>query len=446
MCIMFRMSAEDKKYPTVMQARVMWSALTLLSLVFIVALAFASAYGLVKLFVALEAVLLPVLIAGILAYLLNPVVKWLQRYVVKRIWAILIVMLGAFGLMTGLFFCIVPPLVHQSNELYNNRAYIASNIVTSARKMLHEDRYVQQVVDMLYNQAIKTEAEGEAKTAPATGSESPAADTAQSVQETVAVAVTADANKEYETKLQVVMNHHSGYLVKKGVEWLTAGGRFLFGLTYVFIGIIVIPVFLFYFMLETEPIAKNWDKILPLRSSRLKDEVVATLSEINQNVVAFVRGQMLVSLIDGFLLGIALSCLGLPYALTIAAAVAILGIIPYIGMISTSIPAMLVAWFTWYDFSMVVAVAAIFLSVSQLDGWVLQPKIVGKNMKMHDMTVMFSVLFWSLVFGGVFGALIAVPLTSAIKVIFKRYVWASLNKETSAVSANNATESDLVQK
>ena len=157
---MFRMSAEDKKYPTVMQARVMWSALTLLSLVFIVALAFASAYGLVKLFVALEAVLLPVLIAGILAYLLNPVVKWLQRYVVKRIWAILIVMLGAFGLITGLFFCIVPPLVHQSNELYNNRAYIASNIVTSARKMLHEDRYVQQVVDMLYNQAIKTEAEG----------------------------------------------------------------------------------------------------------------------------------------------------------------------------------------------------------------------------------------------------------------------------------------------
>ena len=430
MCIMFRMSAEDKKYPTILQSRVMWSALTLLSLVFIVALAFASAYGLVKLFVALEAVLIPVLIAGILAYLLNPVVKWLQKYVVKRIWAVLIVMLGAFGLITGLFLCIVPPLVKQSNELYDNRKYIASNVVTSARKLLREDRYVQQAVDMLYTQALKEQNEtAAAKDAPP-ATESVEVVATQTVQEP---ATTEEAqNKAYETKLQVVMNHHSGYLVKKGVEWLTAGGRFLFGLTYVFIGIIVVPVFLFYFMLETEPIAKNWDKILPLRSSHLKDEIVATLSEINQNVVSFVRGQLLVSLIDAFILGIALSCMGLPYALTIAAAVAILGIIPYIGMISTSIPAMLVAWFTWHDFSMVVAVVAVFLSVSQLDGWVLQPKIVGKNMKMHDMTVMFSVLFWSLVFGGVFGALIAVPLTSAIKVIFKRYVWAPLRKEHSA--------------
>ncbi len=440
---MFRMSAEDKKYPTVLQSRVMWSALTLLSLVFIVALAFASAYGLVKLFVALEAVLIPVLIAGILAYLLNPVVKWLQKYVVKRIWAVLIVMLGAFGLIAGLFLCIVPPLAKQSNELYDNRKYIASNIVTSARKLLREDRHVQQVVDMLYTQAMKEQSETAAAKDAQPATESVEVLATQTVQEP---ATTEESkNREYETKLQVVMNHHSGYLVKKGVEWLTAGGRFLFGLTYVFIGIIVVPVFLFYFMLETEPIAKNWDKILPLRSSHLKDEIVATLSEINQNVVSFVRGQLLVSLIDAFILGIALSCMGLPYALTIAAAVAILGIIPYIGMISTSIPAMLVAWFTWHDFSMVVAVVAVFLSVSQLDGWVLQPKIVGKNMKMHDMTVMFSVLFWSLVFGGVFGALIAVPLTSAIKVIFKRYVWAPLSKEHSAAANTAPAAPDAVR-
>lgn len=427
--IMVRMSTEEKPYPTPLQQRVMWSALTLLSLAFIVVLACASAYGLVQLFVALEAVLLPVLVAGILAYLLNPVVKWLQRYVVRRIWAVLVVMLAAFGLMTSLFLCIVPPLVKQSNELYDNKEYIASNIITSTKKLLQEDRYVQHVVDMLYQKAVKENAEN----TPV--AEAPRTD---SVTVTAEQTVTASATApDYETKLQVIFTHHSGYLVQKGVEWLTAGGRFLFGLTYVFIGIVVIPVFLFYFLLETEPIAKNWDKILPLRNSYLKDEIVATLSEINQNVVAFVRGQMLVSLIDAFILGIALSCLGLPYALTIAAAVAILGIIPYIGMISTGVPAMLVAWFTWHDFGMVVAVAAIFLSVSQLDGWLLQPKIVGKNMKMHDMTVMFSVLFWSLVFGGVFGALIAVPLTAAIKVIFKRYVWAPLSKDASAEISPN---------
>ena len=420
------MSTGEKQYPTVLQKRVIWLALTLLSLAFVVVLACACAYGVIKLFVALEAVLLPVLIAGILAYLLNPVVRRIQRNVGKRIWAVLIVMFGAFSLLTGLFFCIVPPLVKQSNELYDNRAYIADNIVSTTKKLINEDRYVQQVVDLLYRQARSEDKS--ATPAPAEGAEvSAAADSSAMVAvATPDAAAVAEEEVSYGQKLRVVMDHHSGYLVKKGAQWLTAGGRFLFGMVYSVIGAIIIPVFLFYFMLESEPIAKNWDKLLPLRNSRLKDEIVATLSEINQNLVAFVRGQLLVSLIDAFILGIALACLGLPYALTIAAAVAVLGIIPYIGMIATSIPAMLVAWFTWNDVGMVIAVACVFLSVSQLDSWVLQPKIVGKNMKMHDMTVMFSVLFWSLVFGGVLGALVAVPLTSAIKVIFKRYVWEPL--------------------
>lgn len=426
------MKSEEKVYPTQLQRRVMWSALTLLSLSFIVVLACASAYGVVKLFVALEAVLLPVLIAGILAYLLNPVVKWLQRYVVKRIWAVLIVMMATFGVITGLFFCIVPPLVTQSSELYENRERIATDLVGSAKKLLREDRYVQQTVDMLYNQAV-----GAGATPTNAGETVEVASSVAQVSNEVlptrdGAAAPELQTSEYESKLAVVMNHHSGYLINKSVEWLSAGGRFLYAMVYVVIGIIVVPIFLFYFMLESDPIAQHWDKILPLRNSRLKDEIVGTLSEINQNVVAFVRGQMLVSLIDAFLLGIALWCLGLPYALTIAAAVAILGIIPYIGMISTCIPAMLVAWFTWHDFSMVFAVVLIFLSISQFDGWFLQPKIVGKNMKMHDMTVMFSVLFWSLVFGGVLGALIAVPLTAAIKVVFRRYVWTSFQKDVVA--------------
>ncbi len=427
------MSPGEKQYPTVLQKRVIWLALTLLSLLFVVVLACGCAYGLIKLFVALEAVLLPVLIAGILAYLLNPIVGRIQRKVGKRIWAVLIVMFGAFSLLTGLFFCIVPPLVKQSNELYDNRSHIADNIVSTTKKLINEDRYVQQVVDLLYRQACSEDKS--AAPTPAEGADpSVAEDSAAAVVVATPDAVAAAAEEEvtYGQKLRVVMDHHSGYLVKKGAQWLTAGGRFLFGMVYSVIGAIIIPVFLFYFMLESEPIAKNWDKVLPLRNSRLKDEIVATLSEINQNLVAFVRGQLLVSLIDAFILGIALACLGLPYALTIAAAVAVLGIIPYIGMIATSIPAMLVAWFTWNDVGMVIAVACVFLSVSQLDSWVLQPKIVGKNMKMHDMTVMFSVLFWSLVFGGVLGALVAVPLTSAIKVIFKRYVWEPLTDKHAA--------------
>ena len=59
---------------------------------------------------------------------------------------------------------------------------------------------------------------------------------------------------------------------------------------------------------------------------------------------------------------------------------------------------------------------------------------------MHDLTVMFSVLFWSYVIGGVVGALLAVPLTAAIKVLFTRYIWSSSRKEIAEKAPGEAPE------
>lgn len=406
------MSAKEKELPTPFQRGVCWLALSSICLVVMVALLCGFVYGVGWLFVILEPVLLPVIIAGILAYLLNPCVKWVQKLVRKRIPAVLIVLLLAALAITGLAMTVVPPLVIQTTELVNKRQQILESSVATGRELLQENRLLQNAVDSLYSRTL-TEARSENVATP-TASE-------EVVQP-----------MGYESKVMAIIDYNSDYLMAKGLDWLTAGTRAIYGASALLIGVVMVPVFLFYFLIESEAIVKNWDKVLPLRASAFRDEVVGTLQEINQNIVAFVRGQMLVSLIDGVLLGIALKCLGLPYAITIAAAAALLGIIPYIGMISTSIPAMLIAWFTWHDVTMVVAVAAIFLSVSQLDGWVIQPKVVGNTMKMHDLTVMFSVLFWSLVFGGVIGALLAVPLTASIKVLFRRYVWGTWCAEPSS--------------
>ncbi len=399
------MSVKEKKVPTTFQRSVCWLTLSSVCLVVMVALLCGFVCGIGWLFVTLEPVLLPVIVAGIMAYLLSPAVKWVQKLVKKRIPAVLMVLLVAALGMAGLAMTIVPPLVRQTSELVNNRQRILESSVSAGRELLQENKAVQNAVDTLYTRTL-SEAEKELLGTSASG---PA--------------------KSYEEKVIAIIDYNSDYLVDKGIAWLTAGTRAIYGASAFLIGVVMVPVFLFYFLLESEAIVKHWDKVLPLRASRFKDEVVGTLQEINQNIVAFVRGQMLVSLIDGVLLGIILMCLGLPYAITIAAAAALLGIIPYIGMISTSIPALLIAWFTWHDVTMVVAVAAAFLSVSQLDGWVIQPKLIGNTMKMHDMTVMFSVLFWSMVFGGVIGALLAVPLTASIKVLFRRYVWGSWHLE-----------------
>ncbi len=235
----------------------------------------------------------------------------------------------------------------------------------------------------------------------------------------------AIAEGDYESKVLALLNHHSNFMVIKAWGYLTAGTRALTGTLSFVIGFVLVPVFLFYFLLESERISKNWHSILPLRRSYFRHELVETIQQINGYVIAFIRGQMIVSVIDGAMLCCALLILGLPYAVTIGVAAALIGIIPYIGMILTSVPALFIAWFTWGDPAYVIAVGVIFIAVSQFDGWVIQPRILGNQVGMHDLTIMFSVIFWGMVFGGIVGALIAVPLTASIKVIFTRYVWAS---------------------
>lgn len=398
------MKIQDKEVPTLFQRKICWAALTGVALVVVVSLVFGLLFGLGSLFVALEPVLLPVVIAGFLAYLLSPCVALVQKRITRRIWAVVSVMSMACVLLVGLGLAIVPPLVQQTGDLISKREQILESVVEGGKAQLAENRLLQKGVDMLYSKMLKD----------ARASELPLEDYEDLSRETT-----------YEGKLTAILSFNSSYLTEKALGWLTAGTRALSGVSMAFIGTVMVPVFLFYFLLESASIARNWHTVLPIRRSAFREEVVETLQEINNYIISFVRGQMLVSVIDGIILAVALKIMGLPYAVTIAAAAALLGIIPYLGMISTWIPAVLIAWFTWHDVSHVLIVTAIFGCVSQFDGWVLQPRIVGSRVKMHDLTVMFSVLFWSFVIGGVVGALLAVPLTASIKVIFTRYVWST---------------------
>ena len=148
--------------------------------------------------------------------------------------------------------------------------------------------------------------------------------------------------------------------------------------------------------------------IIPLKDSTLKDEIVSVIKEINGYIVAYFR-VVLVSVIDGALTGIILMFLGLDYALVIGVSLAIFGVIPFVGFIITAIPSLLIAagqdggpgplW-----------VLIVFIAVQQFDGFFIQPKIVGESVGLHPLTVIFSVLCWSLLIGGILGALLVQSL------------------------------------
>jgi predicted PurR-regulated permease PerM len=190
------------------------------------------------------------------------------------------------------------------------------------------------------------------------------------------------------------------------------------------LGLIVVPIYLFFFLRDAATISRRWSDYLPLRNSDFKNEVVACLTEINRYLIAFFRGQILVTMIDGAILGLVLLWpIHLNFALLIGLMVAILQLIPYMGILICWIPAVLIAITQFGDWQHPLAVSAAFLVVSNLDGFLIAPRIVGDAVGLHPVTIIVSVFLWTLVFGGLLGALLAVPLTATLKVLLKRYVW-----------------------
>jgi predicted PurR-regulated permease PerM len=198
------------------------------------------------------------------------------------------------------------------------------------------------------------------------------------------------------------------------------------------LSMIIVPIYLYYFLIESRNISKSWGDYLPLRASAFKDEVVSALEEINGYLIAFFRGQLVVSLINGTATGLGLVIVGLDFGLLIGLLLCVLGLIPYLGIVLCWIPAVIIAsvqggagtWIPgdpWWVFPLVVSV--IFFGVQQVDGLFITPKIVGESVGLHPMTVICSVFVWSLLMGGLLGAILAVPMTATLKVLLRRYIW-----------------------
>ena len=95
----------------------------------------------------------------------------------------------------------------------------------------------------------------------------------------------------------------------------------------------MVPIYAFFLLKDRPSIERRWREYLPLRNSPLKDEVAAVLSQINSYIIAYFRGQLLVCLVDGLLIGTALTIFGLNFAPLIGLLVVVLTMIPYIGIV-----------------------------------------------------------------------------------------------------------------
>lgn len=200
-------------------------------------------------------------------------------------------------------------------------------------------------------------------------------------------------------------------------EWSVAvlKGLWTGGLAVVdFVSVAVItPVVAFYLLYD-------WDRMVTWIDDALPRQHQATIRklmvQLDKTMAGFVRGQLSVCAILGSFYAIALSVLGLPFGLLIGAFSGLISFIPFVGSILGGITSIgLAVVHFWGEWGTIAAVAAVFATGQMVEGNFLSPKLVGDNVGLHPVWLLFALSAFGTLFGFV-GLLIAVPAASAIGV------------------------------
>jgi len=377
-----------------LQNKLRGSALNALSIAALAAVIAGGGRLLGQAFSILQPLLIPLALAGILTYLLDPVVCWLERRSLNRTLAVVIVFLVFLIAVLGIIVWVAPTLWRQLNVLIEN----FPGYLSKAQELVNSG--ITNLQRFSEWDPFQTEDTPDGSTnGLAAYSERAIGDALGAIQNQIPAAAAATG--------RFVGNSIGGVL----------------GVFGTIISLVLVPVFLFFFLREAPSIAKGWSTYLPVRSSPFKTELVSVLSEINSYLINFFRGQLLVSMIDGAITAVLLMLIGLDFAILIGLMVAFLGLIPYLGVTISWIPAVIISAAQFGDWLHPLLVTLIFLGVNNLDGIFIAPKIVGDSVGLHPLTIIISVIGWSLILGGLIGALLAVPLTATIKVLMRRYFW-----------------------
>ncbi|GGB49468.1 AI-2E family transporter [Fictibacillus barbaricus] len=178
-----------------------------------------------------------------------------------------------------------------------------------------------------------------------------------------------------------------------------------------FFVIVVVPFLVFYFLNDFEKLKKAALYITP---RRYRNEGVHLLKDIDQSLGGYIRGQLFVGAILGAAAMLALWLVGMPYPILLGLVIAITDIIPYFGPILGAIPVVLIA--LTISWKMVWITVGIMLVLQFIEGNILGPFIVGRNLHIHPVFIIFSLLLGGEL-AGVPGMILAVPIFSVIKVI-----------------------------
>lgn len=419
--------------PSPKQARIIWLALTGLALAIIIGLIVAVFWGMGQALSLLGPVLWPIAVAGVLAYLLDPVVDFLESKKVPRTRSILLVFLCAVMLLLALFGSVVPQLVSETSDLVQRIPDYAQRTQTNVVNWISNPpaplrKFLEKRLpsDSVTNALPATNLVVHPASAPPVAT--------NLVPSTNSTGSTTNAAFKWAGHLdEETIDSTARWLAKQLPEvgrWIASKLSKVTALFGILAGLALIPVYLFYLLLEKRGIESHWSEYLPLADSKAKDEAIFIIKAINNHLIAFFRGQVLVALCDGIAYTIGFLIIGLPYAILLGVMATGLTMIPFLGAIATCAAALVIALVQFGDWQHPLLVLAVFGVVQTLEGLVFQPKILGDRVGLHPLTIIVAVMVGTSVLGGILGGILAIPMTAAGKVLMERYVWKNVKRET----------------
>jgi len=318
-----------------------------------------------------KSALLPYIIGLVIAYLVLPLVNFIDRRMpprlrdrnLSRALSILIVYLLVVLFIAGVFSFLVPPVVQQVQILWKQMPELAAKGQTLGAEWL--GRY-QEIIPWDIQQRIQSNLEKLASTI------------GQALQQGV-------------TRTVSVISSTIGF----------------------FLGILVIPFWLFYILNDEVKVRESALDLIP---DRIEPDLLNILRITDDIFSAYIRGQLLLCLFIGVLATVGLLIAGVEFALLLGLIAGAFEILPFVGPILGAIPALVVA--VLQSPMTALKTLVVFIVIQQIENLFLAPKIAGESVKLHPALVMVVLVVGNEALG-LWGMLLAVPLAAVIRDVFK---------------------------
>ena len=320
----------------------------------------------------LSSVLLPFFVAWFFAYLLHPIVKFVERrFHLPRALSILLTLIVVIAIVSGIVYLIIPPMIQQFEKL----GQLAKDYL---QKSAHIDSVSVSITEWFMNN------QGQIK------------DFFQSSTFT-------DGMKVIMPELFSVIGHTYSVIVSVIASFITL-------------------LYMFFILLDYEYLTDNWIRIFPKKARPFWKELMADAERELNN---YIRGQGLVALIMGVLFCIGFTIIDFPMAIGLGIMIGIMDLVPYLhtfALIPTVLLALLKSADTGQNFWIILIMAlAVFIIVQLICDMVVTPKVMGKAMGLNPAILLLSLSVWGALLGFI-GLIIALPLTTLLIAYYQRYI------------------------